>query len=117
MLMAQRESTKSAAGCNGLAREWKIPVEDLPKTNKTGPMVDFAEKHDVSLDWLLCGDLKDLQRMMRERKLRPDQALKVERIMEKYHRLPPEMQKILRGRLIGYWIGSHDAPAPIAQEA
>jgi hypothetical protein len=29
----------------------------------------FCEKHKVSFDWLLCGDLKGLQRMMQPRRL------------------------------------------------
>jgi hypothetical protein len=53
--------------------------------------------HCVSLDWLLCGDLKGLQRMVHERKLRPARVSKVDRIMEKYHRLPPEQQKTITG--------------------
>ena len=35
----------------------------LHKRISAAPAVDFCEKHKVSLDWLLCGDLQGLQRM------------------------------------------------------
>jgi hypothetical protein len=35
----------------------------LHKRIMTQSVMDFCKKHDVSLDWLLCGDLKGLQRM------------------------------------------------------
>ena len=55
-----------------------------------------GEKYDVSCDWLLCGDLKGLQRMMRDHRERACGCRPGwEQIMEKYHRLPPEMQKII----------------------
>ena len=49
-----------------LAYERQIPEKDLPKVqcDPTDELLDFAEKHHVSLDWLLGGDLKGLHRMM-----------------------------------------------------
>jgi hypothetical protein len=48
-----------------LAYERQIPEKDLPKVqcNPTDELFDFAEKYHISLDWLLCGDLKGLHRM------------------------------------------------------
>ena len=33
----------------------------------TAAVVAFAKKHDISLDWLVCGDLKGLLRTVRNR--------------------------------------------------
>jgi hypothetical protein len=35
------------------------------KRPSTGAVLDFCKKHKVSADWLLCGDLKGLRRMLR----------------------------------------------------
>jgi hypothetical protein len=40
----------------------------LHKRISAAHAVDFCDKHKVSLDWLLCGDLKGLQRMTKEAK-------------------------------------------------
>jgi hypothetical protein len=55
-----------------LAHERNIPPADYAKMmykriNTRDAMV-FCEKHKVSFDWLLCGDLAGLQRMTREHK-------------------------------------------------
>ena len=46
-----------------------IPADDLAQAMKCSvdAKVEFAKKYSVSLDWLLGGDLKALQRMTRER--------------------------------------------------
>jgi hypothetical protein len=40
----------------------------LYKRPATGDVVGFCVAHDISLDWLLYGDLRGLRRMMRWRK-------------------------------------------------
>jgi hypothetical protein len=37
----------------------------------TAHAMAFCEKHKISMDWLLCGDLKGLQRMTKEAKAEP----------------------------------------------
>jgi hypothetical protein len=77
-----------------LAYERQIPEKDLPKVrcNPTDEFFDFTEKHHISLDWLLCGDLKALHRMMGK----PCAGVStVERIMEKYGQLSPDQQRII----------------------
>jgi hypothetical protein len=81
-----------------LACERQIPEKDLPKVqcNPTDELFDFAEKYHVSLDWLLCGDLKGLHRMMG--KPCADVST-VERIVEKYGQLSPDRQRIVTERM------------------
>ena len=51
-----------------LAAERSIPPADFHKLMykriNTYDIMVFCEKHKVSYDWLLCGDLKGLHRMM-----------------------------------------------------
>jgi hypothetical protein len=49
-----------------LAHERQIPPGELPEVKRTftEELRDFVEKHNVSCDWLLIGDLKGLQRMV-----------------------------------------------------
>jgi hypothetical protein len=55
-----------------LAAERSIPPADFHKLMYKRPttqaVMDFCKKHKVSFDWLLCGDLKGLQRMTSEAK-------------------------------------------------
>ena len=55
-----------------IAAERSIPPADFHKLMykriSTRDVMLFCEKHKVSFDWLLCGDLKGLARMERERK-------------------------------------------------
>jgi hypothetical protein len=50
-----------------LAAERNLPPAEYAKLMHkrvlTTPMLAFCKKHDVSFDWLMCGDLKGLQRM------------------------------------------------------
>src|SRR5258708_31326315 len=60
----------------------------------------FCEKHKVSFDWLLCGDLRGLQRMTREAKAAP--PLKVpeaqrKEVMALFSALSPRMQAVALG--------------------
>jgi hypothetical protein len=43
----------------------------LHKRIGSSAAVDFCDKYKVSLDWLLCGDLKGLQRMTQEARAAP----------------------------------------------
>ena len=81
-----------------LAYERQIPEKDLPKVQcePTDELLAFAEKYNISLDWLLCGDLKGPHRMMGK----PCAAVSlVERVMkrvvEKYGELSPDRQRIV----------------------
>ena len=61
------------------------------------PITKFCKKHDVSLDWLMDGDLKGLQRMKPWKKagMTPDeQRAEILRLL-----LPLEMQQIAIHRL------------------
>ena len=53
-----------------LAHELQLPSKALPKIGRcpSKAEADFVEKHHISFDWFLCGDLRGLQRMMRWRK-------------------------------------------------
>ena len=44
----------------------------LHKRISTAAFMAFCKKHNVSADWLLCGDLKGLQRMTNEAKATPE---------------------------------------------
>jgi hypothetical protein len=50
-----------------LAAERNLPPAEYAKLMHkrvlTGPILAFCKKHDVSMDWLMAGDLKGLQRM------------------------------------------------------
>jgi hypothetical protein len=55
-----------------LAAERNLPSAEYAKLMHKRIMMrsihEFCEKHDVSMDWLMDGDLKGLQRMTREAK-------------------------------------------------
>jgi hypothetical protein len=53
------------------------------------------ETHGMSLDWLLCGDLKGLQRMMLKRRTR-DIAATPESLRDKLARLSESEREIIR---------------------
>jgi hypothetical protein len=58
-----------------LAAERSIPPADFHKLMYKRPSTEavmiFCEKHKVSYDWLLCGDLKGLQRMTQKARAAP----------------------------------------------
>jgi hypothetical protein len=62
------------------AQERNLPPADfaklMHKRMSTKAFMAFCKAHKVSADWLLCGDLKGLQRMTKEAKAEPapDQA-------------------------------------------
>jgi hypothetical protein len=83
-----------------LAEERNIPTTDIHKLMYKKPsthsVMVFCEKYKVSYDWILCGDLRGLQKMSQS--ARTDQAERKEvasRMVEKYSRLPSELQKIV----------------------
>ena len=80
-----------------LAAERNLPPTEYAKLFHkrviTGSILDFCKKHDVSLDWLMYGDLKGLQRMKRWAKEDPD--VQTARILRKFHALKPSYQKII----------------------
>jgi hypothetical protein len=68
------------------------------------------ETHGMSLDWLLCGDLKGLQRMMLKRRTR-DIAATPESLRDKLARLSESEREIIR-KLVASSGQPHEAPAP-----
>ena len=50
-----------------IARERGLPDTEIARAMNcgTGAVVTFAEKYDISLDWLVRGDLKGLLRTVR----------------------------------------------------
>jgi hypothetical protein len=83
-----------------LAAERSIPPADfhklMYKRPSTQAVFDFCEKHKVSADWLLCGDLKGLQRMTQEAKASPaaDHDVQIFHLGKLFVSLPPQKQKI-----------------------
>ena len=80
-----------------LAAERNLPPAEYAKLMRKGrsmkPILEFCKKHDVSLDWLMDGDLKGLQRMKKWAKEDPDEQRA--RILRKFHALKPSYQKII----------------------
>src|ERR1700685_736266 len=74
-----------------LAQERNIPAADfhklMYKRPSTRDVMVICEKHKVSFDWLLCGDLKGLQRMTSERKLCNQAVPIADGLMQKYRNL------------------------------
>ena len=81
------------------AQERNIPAADfhklMYKRPSTRDVMVFCEKHKVSFDWLLCGDLKGLQRMTSERKLCNQAVPIADGLMQKYRNLSPALQAIV----------------------
>jgi hypothetical protein len=50
-----------------IATERELSDDQIAKalTCKDKPLLQFADRHNLSLDWLICGDLKGLLRMKR----------------------------------------------------
>src|SRR5258707_3505299 len=66
-----------------IAQERNLQPADIAKLMykriSTTHTLAFAEKHKISLDWLLCGDLKGLQRMAPEAKAEPREMPEAQR--------------------------------------
>jgi hypothetical protein len=90
-----------------LAAERNIPPADYAKLMHkriiTEAVLAFCKKYNISIDWLMCGDLKGLQRMKHERVFQPvpAPAATAERLAEKYRNLSPELQKIVAKTIDG----------------
>src|SRR5882724_7223057 len=80
-----------------LAAERDLPPAEYAKLLHKRTMMksiqEFRRKHDVSLDWLMDGDLKGLQPMKKWAKEDPDE--RTARIIRKMHALTPSNQKII----------------------
>ncbi len=86
------------------AEERSLPPSDIAKLMykriSNRDVMPFCKKHKVSFDWLLCGDLRGLQRMTREAKTAP--PLKVpeaqrKEVMALFSALSPRMQAVALG--------------------
>src|SRR5277367_422510 len=90
-----------------LAAERNIPPAEYAKLMHkrigTEAVLAFCKKYNISIDWLMCGDLKGLQRMKHERVFQPvpASAATAERLAEKYRNLSPELQKIVAKTIDG----------------
>jgi hypothetical protein len=82
-----------------IAIEWHLPRCPKIGSTMTPELADWCQTHGVSFDWLLCGDLKDLQRMMEARrigkkdKLRPNMS--AEEIAALVRTLPEAQQRTI----------------------
>jgi hypothetical protein len=86
-----------------LAGERDIPPAEyaklMHKRVSTRAAMAFCEKHKVSLDWLLYGDLQGLRRMTQEAKAAPPEmteALRKE-VTQLFLALSPRMQTVALG--------------------
>jgi hypothetical protein len=80
-----------------LAHERNLAPADyaklMHKSVLTGHMLAFCKNHEVSVDWLMRGDLKGLQRMMQERR----------RVSQRFRREPARKARLpYRGRARDY---------------
>jgi hypothetical protein len=59
----------------------------------------FCEKHKISMDWLLCGDLQGLRRMTQEAKAAPPEMTEAQRkeVTQLFLALSPRMQAVALG--------------------
>jgi hypothetical protein len=82
-----------------LVAERDIPPPDYAKLMHkriiTGNMLAFCKKHNVSADWLMCGDLKGLRRMKHEHKAAAAYVPTIEDVSKLYDALPPDVKKIV----------------------
>jgi hypothetical protein len=71
------------------------------------PIKHFCQKHDVSLDWLMDGDLKGLQRMKAWKKagMTPDEQRA--EILRLFSALPPDTQRLALQMLRELTGGNH----------
>jgi hypothetical protein len=77
---------------NGLFRR-------MYKRPSTPNALAFCNKHKVSLDWLLCGDLQGLHRMTKEAKAEPPETTEAQRkeVTRLFLALSPQKQAIALG--------------------
>jgi hypothetical protein len=81
-----------------IAQERNLQPADIAKLMhkriSTPHVVAFCEKHKISMDWLLCGDLKGLQRMTCEAKAQQAETMEAQRqeIVRLFLTLPARLQ-------------------------
>jgi hypothetical protein len=81
-----------------IAQERNLQPADIAKLMYkrigTAHAVAFCEKHKISMDWLLCGDLKGLQRMTCEAKAQQAETVEAQRqeIVRLFLALPARLQ-------------------------
>jgi hypothetical protein len=86
-----------------IAEERNLPPADIAKLMykriSTRDIMIFCEKHKVSFDWLLCGDLRGLHRMTQEAKAAPPETSEGQRkeVVSLFCALPPKMQTVALG--------------------
>jgi hypothetical protein len=86
-----------------IAQERNIPPADIHKLMykriNTRDVMVFCEKHKVSFDWLLCGDLQGLRRMTQEAKATQSATIEAQRkeIVRLFQELSPRMQAAALG--------------------
>jgi hypothetical protein len=86
-----------------IAQERNLQPADIAKLMykriSTTHAVAFCEKHKISMDWLLCGDLKGLQRMTKEAKAVPPEMTEQQRkeVTQLFLALSPRMQTVALG--------------------
>ncbi len=51
-----------------LVQEWQLPTLPPIGRNPSQALADYCKEHSISLDWMLCGDLKGFQRMTQWRR-------------------------------------------------
>jgi hypothetical protein len=81
-----------------IAEERSLPPADFAKLMRkrisTRDVMLFCEKHKISFDWLLFGDLRGLHRMSQEAKATPREMTEAQRkeVMQLFSALSPRMQ-------------------------
>ena len=92
----------------------------MHKRISTAAAVDFCDKHKISMDWLLCGDLKGLQRMTRDARAEPAARLPTKDFVALYSLLSIEQKQMITAFLKELIARQrrepepqHEAPAPI----
>ena len=71
----------------------------MHKRVSTTHVVAFCDKHKISMDWLLCGDLQGLHRMTKEAKAEPAEMTEAQRkeVTQLFLALSPRMQTVALG--------------------
>ena len=86
-----------------IAQERNLQPADIAKLMhkriSTTHAMAFCEKHKISMDWLLCGDLQGLRRMTQEAKAKPPEMTKAQRkeVTQLFLALSPRMQAVALG--------------------
>jgi hypothetical protein len=87
------------------AQERSLPPAEIAKLMykrvSTNHAMAFSKKYNVSLEWLLCGDLKGLQKMTKEASAEAAEipAAELEELQRLYRALNPQMRPIALGCL------------------